>query len=59
MLSPRALHRHPDVVQRDGVLAARIQGADQFPYQVDGDYLGNKLELNFEYAPDVLTLVVP
>ena len=59
MLSPRALHKHPDVVQRDGVLAARIQGKDPFPYQVDGDYLGDKHELSFEYAPDALSLVVP
>ena len=41
-LSPKALHRHPDVVQRDGVIAAGSSGAEPFPYQVDGDYLGDK-----------------
>ena len=37
----------------------RSRGAEPFPYQVDGDYLGEVNRLDFGYEPDVLTLVVP
>ncbi len=30
-----------------------------FPYQVDGDYLGDTRRLSFRHEPDVLSLVVP
>ncbi|HEX7094374.1 MAG TPA: diacylglycerol kinase family protein [Acidimicrobiales bacterium] len=30
-----------------------------FPYQVDGDYLGEVTQLRFRYEPDVINLVVP
>ena len=59
MLSPEMLHRHPNVEHRDGVTAATITGAGPYPYQVDGDYLGEVDRLDFSYEPDVLTLVVP
>jgi diacylglycerol kinase family enzyme len=59
LLSPEALHRHPNVQHRDDVRSAVITGAEPFPYQVDGDYLGEVTELAFGYEPDVLTLVVP
>jgi diacylglycerol kinase family enzyme len=57
--SPRLLHRHPAVVQRDAVRSASIVGPEPFPYQVDGDYLGDVTRLDLAYAPDALTLVVP
>lgn len=57
--SPRLLHRHPSVVQRDDVCAATITASEPFPYQVDGDYLGDVTRLELAYAPDCLTLVVP
>lgn len=59
MLSPEMLHRHPNVVHRDGVTAATITATEPFPYQVDGDYLGEVERLEFSYEPDCLTLVVP
>jgi diacylglycerol kinase family enzyme len=59
MLSPEMLHRHPNVEHRDGVTSAVITGTDPYPYQVDGDYLGEVNRLEFGYEPDVLTLVVP
>lgn len=59
MLSPEALHRHPNVEHRDGVSSATITGDEPFPYQVDGDYLGEVSRLDFGYEPDVLTLVLP
>jgi diacylglycerol kinase family enzyme len=58
-LSTRALHRQRDVVQRDGVTAATIASEEPFPYQVDGDYLGDVRRLDVAYVPDALTLVAP
>jgi diacylglycerol kinase family enzyme len=58
-LSPRALHRQRDVVQRDGVTAATVAADEPFPYQVDGDYLGDVRRLDVAYVPDALTLVAP
>jgi diacylglycerol kinase family enzyme len=59
MFSPEMLHRHPNIVHRDGVMSATITGTEPFPYQVDGDYLGEVDRLEFTYEPGVLTLVVP
>jgi diacylglycerol kinase family enzyme len=59
MLSPDMLHRHPNVEHRDDVTAVTITGSEPFPYQVDGDYLGEVDRLDFGYEPGVLTLVVP
>ena len=54
------LHRHPNVEHRDDVTSAsRSPTTEPFPYQVDGDYLGEVNRLDFGYEPDVLTLVVP
>jgi diacylglycerol kinase family enzyme len=39
--------------------ALRVTGHGPFPYQVDGDYLGEATELTFRYEPDVLRLLVP
>lgn len=59
LTSPRLLHRHPDVVHRDGVSSAVVEGPAPFPFQVDGEYLGEVARLDLGYEPDVLTLVVP
>ena len=36
-----------------------VRGHRPFPYQVDGDYLGEVSTLRFQYEPDVLRLVMP
>ncbi len=59
MLSPDMLHRHPNVEHRDDVKAVTVTSSEPFPYQVDGEYLGEVDRLDFSYEPDVLTLVVP
>ncbi|MBK5287714.1 MAG: hypothetical protein JJE46_04525 [Acidimicrobiia bacterium] len=59
LLSPRLLHRHRDITQRDGVTSATITSDEPFPYQVDGDYLGDVRRLDIAYVPDALTLVTP
>jgi len=58
-LSTKALHRQRDVVQRDQVTAATISSDEPFPYQVDGDYLGDVRRLDIAFVPDALTLVAP
>jgi diacylglycerol kinase family enzyme len=59
LLSPQMFQRHPHVVHRDGIETLAITSPEPFPYQVDGDYLGEVDRLDFAYEPDVLTLVVP
>lgn len=58
-MSPKLLHRRRDVEHRANVTRATITGDTQFPYQVDGDYLGDVARLDVAYVPDALSLVVP
>ena len=41
------------------VRSALITHGDAFPYQLDGDYLGEISEIDLRWEPDVLRLVVP
>ena len=36
-----------------------MTGHGPFPYQVDGDYLGDTERLEFRHVPDILDLVLP
>jgi diacylglycerol kinase family enzyme len=36
-----------------------VRGRGPFPYQLDGDYLGEVEQLELRYQPDLLSLVVP
>jgi hypothetical protein len=36
-----------------------VTGYGPFPYQVDGDFLGEAEELNLVWEPDALTLILP
>lgn len=58
-MSTKALHRQRDVTQYDGVTAATVESDEPFPFQVDGDYLGDVRRLDVAYVPDALTLVAP
>jgi diacylglycerol kinase family enzyme len=49
--------RHVD--HRTGVRQAVVTGHGPFPYQVDGDYLGETERLVLRDEPDILTLVLP
>ena len=51
--SGRGVHLHTDV---EGLV---INSQSPFPYQIDGDYLGDVTEIEFVWEPDVLRLVVP
>jgi diacylglycerol kinase family enzyme len=49
----------PEIVQRSDVVALDVTADAPFPWQVDGDYLGEVEQLSVAYAPDCLTVVIP
>ena len=55
----RPIARHRRVDYRPGIVAATVVGDRPFPYQVDGDFLGETERLVFKHAPEVLSLVMP
>ena len=55
----KVLRRHPRLVHRSDVEALTVLGTGPFPYQVDGDHLGDADRLDFTYEDDALTIVVP
>lgn len=54
----RARH-HPKTDYRHDLTSLRVEGFGPFPYQVDGDYLGEVERLELKHEPDVLRLVIP
>jgi diacylglycerol kinase family enzyme len=54
----RLMH-HPNVVQRGDVRSLTVVGYGPFPWQVDGDYLGDTERLSISWMPDALTIVMP
>lgn len=57
--SGQALARNPMVDRRTGVTSLHVEGIGPFPYQVDGDHLGEVTSLDVAYEAGVLALVVP
>ena len=55
----KVLRRHPRLVHRADVDGLTVLGSGSFPYQVDGDHLGDVERLDFTYDDDALTIVVP
>ncbi len=53
------LRRSRSVDFCNDVTSLTIDGYGPIPHQVDGDYLGDVEHLELEFAPDVLTLVLP
>ena len=49
----RAVDVHEDVAE------LVVKGHRPFPYQVDGDYLGEVTSLRFRHEPDIIDLVLP
>ena len=49
----------PEIVQRTDVETVEVTADSPFPWQVDGDYLGEVEHLSVAYVPDCLTVVVP
>jgi hypothetical protein len=62
--SASRLARDPTVVQRADLDSLRLTAigagaGERFPWQVDGDYLGDIDELAIVYVPAALALVLP
>jgi diacylglycerol kinase family enzyme len=55
----RSVERRRNVDLRTDVRELRVTGHGAFPYQVDGDYLGEATDLVLRWEPDVLRLVIP
>jgi diacylglycerol kinase family enzyme len=55
----RALRHSKRVAYRTDQDEIIIEGFGPFPYQVDGDYLGETERLVLRHEPDALTLIVP
>jgi diacylglycerol kinase family enzyme len=53
------LSRHPKVVQRSNLYSLMVTGYGPFPWQVDGDYLGEIERLAISWEPDTLTIITP
>jgi len=53
------LVRNPRVVERHDLERLTVTGHGPFPYQVDGDHLGNAKRLDLAWAADILTIVLP
>ena len=59
LASGSLLRRHPRIVNRSGLSKLTVVAPAPFPYQVDGEHLGEVDGLEFEHQPDALTIVVP
>jgi diacylglycerol kinase family enzyme len=60
----RRLARDPTVVQRADLESLRLTAigagaGERFPWQVDGDYLGEIDDLDVVYVPEAISLVLP
>jgi diacylglycerol kinase family enzyme len=49
----------PKVVERHDLERVTVSGHGPFPFQADGDYLGETERLELSWVPDVLTIVTP
>ena len=59
MASGRRLRHDKKINRRVDVKGATLIGFRPFPYQLDGDYIGEVTRLELRYEPDCLDLVVP
>jgi diacylglycerol kinase family enzyme len=57
--SGRMFARHPKLAERTELHGLTITGYGPFPWQVDGDYLGEVERLDISWQPDFLTVVMP
>lgn len=56
---PESLPRKPGLAYRTDLIDVRVVGHGSFPYQADGDFLGEVDSLVLHHEPGVLQLVVP
>ena len=55
----RELRRRRKVVYRHDLASVTVSGHGSFPYQVDGDFLGDVSEVSLRHEPAVLDVVMP
>jgi len=53
------VHDNKHLVVRENVPALSVDHERPFPYQLDGDYLGETTELRFTHVPEAVRLVMP
>ena len=53
------IRRNRSIDHRDNLASLTVEGYGPFPYQVDGDYLGEVTSLQFRHEPEALALVIP
>ncbi len=58
-ISPKTLRSSRSIDFRTDLETFEVVGHTPFPYQVDGDYLGEIDRLRFRHEPDALALVLP
>ena len=59
LVNPRTLRKSRSVDFRTDLESFEVVGHRPFPYQVDGDYLGEVDRLHFRHEPNALCLVLP
>jgi diacylglycerol kinase family enzyme len=59
MRSRKFIERRRGIVHRAGIERLTVTGRTDFPYQVDGDDLGDTAGLDIAYEPDAITVVLP
>jgi diacylglycerol kinase family enzyme len=59
VVAPARIQRSRWVSYRPGVSEMTVTGHGPFPYQVDGDHLGDATTLTLKHEPEVLRLVLP
>lgn len=59
LMSGRQLRKHPRTDFRSDVTECHINGFDKFPYQLDGDYVGDVDSLTLRHNPQVLDVFMP
>jgi len=59
LMGRKRVQHHPLVDYRTDLAEMTVKGHGPFPYQVDGDYLGEVTTLRFRHEPEILDLVLP
>ena len=59
MGTTRFLTNAPEIVQGADIERLCLEADRPFPWQVDGEYLGETDHLDVSYEPDALTVIVP
>lgn len=59
LLSPSAAPKNKNLVRLDDIESVRIHSAAPIGFQIDGDYLGLRSDVEFTAVPDMLDVVAP